>query len=228
MKSLVIFICLVLFISALEETPDKCDFISTVNKVKSLSDCQQILKDDTESKCCLGVQYMYGNNLYFCQQFNKSASQSEVDATIEELYVNQTLEQFYGVVVKAQGSCVKDIEPFGGHKCSVEDTQLVTGADGKFTNCTENDRDKSSDYCCLFTGIVRHKDGKETNVHFCSELNEDQFNHMEDSQNKIEIDTEMVDVINQYCIPEKVNPISLASNINYNLFIFSLLLMLIF
>ena len=50
MKSLVFFISLILFILALEETPDKCDYLSTVNKVKNLFDCQQILKDDTEIK----------------------------------------------------------------------------------------------------------------------------------------------------------------------------------
>ena len=224
MKSLVIFICLILFILALEETPDKCDYLSTVNKVKNLFDCQQILKDDTENKCCLGVQYMFGKNTYFCQEFNKTANQSEVDATIKELYVTNVLEHYYGVVVKAQGSCVNDVKPFGGNKCSVEDTQLVTN--GELKNCTNNERDESSDFCCLFTGIVRDSEGKQTNVHFCKELNEDQVNNMEESKKKIEIDTEMVDVINQYCYPEKVKPVLMASNINYNLFIFGLLVIL--
>jgi len=228
MKSFVVFISLILLILALEETPDQCDYLSTVNKVKSLSDCQQILKDDTENKCCLGVRYMFGQNTYFCHQFKQSASQEEVDATIEDLYVNKTLEQYYGVVVKAQGSCVNEVKPFGGNKCNVEDTQLVTPADGSFKNCTNNDRDKSSDFCCLFTGIVRSSDGKETDVHFCSELSEAQVNDMEESKKRIEIDTEMVDVINQYCAPEKVQPVILASYINYNLFIFGLLLILIF
>ena len=226
MKSLVIFISLFLFILALEETPDKCDFISTANNVKSLSDCQQILKDDTENKCCLGVQYMYGKNIYFCQEFNKTATQSEVDSTIEELYVSSVLERYYGVVVKAQGSCVNDVQPFGGNKCSVEDTQLVTN--DKLTNCTDNEREESSDSCCLFTGIVRGPEGQQTKVHFCKELSDEQVNDMEESKKKIEIETEMVDVINQYCYPEKVKPVLVASNINYNLFIFGLLLILIF
>ena len=226
MKCLVIFISLILFISAVEETPESCDYLSTVNKVKSLSDCQQILKNDNENKCCLGVQYMLGENRYFCHQFNKSASQSEVDATIKELYVDQVLEQYFGVIVKAQGSCTSEVKPFGGNKCSVEDTQLVTN--GELKNCTNNVRDESSDYCCLFTGIVRDSTGKQTNVHFCKELSESQVNDMEESKKRIEIDTEMVDVINQYCAPEKVKPVLQASNINYNLFIFGLLLIIIF
>ena len=226
MKSLVIFISLIFFILAFEETPDSCDFLSTVNKVKSLSDCQQILKDNTERKCCLGVQYIFGKNTYFCQEFAKSATQSEVDSTIEELYVSSVLEHYYGVVVKAQGSCVNDVMPFGGNKCNIEDTQLETK--DKLTNCTNNKRDKSSDYCCLFTGRAWNYHGKQIDVHFCKELSEEQTNDMGESIRRIEIDTGIFDVIGQYCYPENDMLDLVASNINYNLFIFGLLLILIF
>ena len=226
MKSLLIFVCLILFISALEDTPSSCDYASTVNQVKSLSDCQQILKDDTENKCCLGIQYMYGQNLYFCHQFNKTATQSEVNSVIEDLYVNKTLEQYYGLFVKARGSCETEVKPFEPeNKCSIEDTQRSSVRE--IIDCTSNEKEKSSDYCCLFTGVVRDSEQRETKVNFCKELNEDQVNDMDEAISRIEIDTRMVDVKNQNCSSPKKDEPSFSSNINCNLFIFGLLLILI-
>ena len=201
MKYLTIFINLILSILALEEIPDQCDYISTVNMVKNLSDCQQIIKNDPENQCCLGVQYMLGKKRYFCHKFSKSASQSEVDDIMDEYYVKNVLEQYFGLIVKAKGSCVNEVKPFGGNKCSIEDTQNVS--DNGIQNCTSNVRYNNSNYCCLFTGKVLDTIGKDKNVQFCNELSKEQVEDMIGEELRIEIGTEMESVKNLFCIPEE-------------------------
>ena len=198
MKDVLIIACIVYLIST-RESDMGCTLESSINKVSKLSDCQRI--NTTEgNKCCIGVLSFYGKDHYFCEEFEDSASQEEIDSRINE-YISIYEIKVPGLFVTGQGSCSKDIIPYERNKCTIEDTQNDSG----FGNCTEFIKNNDSNYCCLFSGKLREVDSEsETNVQFCKEVNKTEIKTKEDIKDiakKIDMNSEMIDINYLSCSP---------------------------
>ena len=201
MKFLFILVCCIYFVQTIKETPSSCDYISSVNQVSTLKECQAVIPS-SDKQCCIAVLSLMGNNQFFCQEFNKNADQSEIDSVMKEDFLDRYSKLYFGAIVKAQASCSQDVKPFEGNKCSIEDTQKTN----QFGNCTTFEKNKDSDYCCLFSGNVGHQDGKNTPVHFCNELDQSQTKDMIDISGKIENNTGMNNVKYISCSPSIPDP----------------------
>ena len=216
MKLLFVFLYFINYILT-KENFSGCNLESTIDKVSTLSQCSAI-ETDEENKCCIVVYSLFGQNHFHCEEFNKTADQSEIDSKIKSDTIDVYSDLFPGAVVKVRASCTQDVEPFKGNKCSIEDTQSVEN----LGSCANFNKNVSSDYCCLFSGKVSHKESsRSTDVYFCEEIAESEVNDMDEAAKNIDRRSEMFDVAYIKCNPDipEITPLS-GFNINYNKLLF--------
>lgn len=216
MKDSLIFLFLIISIHAKLQKINTCTYTSSVTEDPRYDDCKAVSTGDDE-QCCVGVESFYGQNRYFCETFNKSATQDEINSKLEELK-DYYYKNFPGLEVKLAASCTGDIPPFKAEKCSVEDTQRIE----PFGNCTDFKKNKDDDYCCLFSGKVKNDE-----VLFCTELNEGEVSNIDETTKKIDRKSNMYDIKYISCSPS-YNPDSKQFYLSYNLLILGLVLLISF
>ena len=219
MKSLFLFICLIYIISGLKQ-PQNCGYMNTVDMVSTYNDCKNLAVQDEGNQCCIGVISYLGNNQIFCEEFQKDATENEIDSSFKSAFL-EPLEN-KGVKTRGKVSCTGDIDTdsFTWNKCKIEDTQRTQ----QFGNCTNFKKDKDSDYCCLFSAYLL--DDKEIEVHFCEELNENQAQNGNQMAKDIDSKSPMHNVKYLTCTPEIPQEDSFKY-VNFNLFIIVISLLLL-
>ena len=201
MSVFILFINLLYFSFSKQNTA--CDSILTISdEYKTLSDCSTYEVEENMN-CCVGVISIMGKNQFFCQQFNKSATEEDISSKMDET-VKRNEELFLGAVVKAKASCTGDVTPFVGTNCNIEDSQSST----EFNNCSNFKKETDEDYCCLFSGnVIETNIDDKQGVQFCYEVNQKESSNMNDVAKSIDSTNRMVDIKYINCTPEiPVNP----------------------
>ena len=216
MKASLIILFLIISIHAKLQI-NACNYESSKTENPSYDDCKVVSTGDDE-QCCVAVLSFYGNNQYFCETFNKRATQEEINNKMNTNYKEIFEKEFPGLEVKVGASCSGDIPPFKFEKCSIEDTQRIE----PFENCKDFKKEKEDDYCCLFSGKV-----KDNEVMFCTELNEDQVIQINETTTIIDRSSNMYDIQYMNCSPSYI-PNNKQFYLSYNLLILGLLLLISF
>ena len=173
-----------------------CDDISTMSDTyKTLSNCNNYEVEENMN-CCVGVISIMGKNTYFCQSFNKSAT--EKDITYEMNKKRKEYEdRFLGAVIKVKASCKEDVTPFMDTNCNINDSQNSSN----FNNCSVFKKEKDENFCCLFSGNVLF-DNEKQEVEFCYEVNKKEAIDMDAVAKDIDSWNRMVDIKYLNCSPE--------------------------
>ena len=214
--SLLVFLFLIISITAKSEI-EACNYESSVLYNPALNDCKDVSTDDN-SQCCVALVSFYGDNQYFCETFNKGASQEEINSQMKTNFIDKYAKLYPGLAVKVSASCSEDIPPFKREKCTIEDTQ----SNKQFGNCTNFVKNKEDDYCCLFSGKIN-----DNEVQFCTELNKDEVSNIDETTKKIDRSSEMYDIDYIACSPS-YRPDSKQFYLSYNLLILGLLILISF
>ena len=83
MNHISILFCLFCFIYSKETASSNCSYLSTFTEDKlTFDNCQKIAVSEGE-KCCVGVISNMGKNQYFCESFNETATQEEIEKKID-------------------------------------------------------------------------------------------------------------------------------------------------
>ena len=217
--SIFIFFANLLYFSLSKENIS-CDSILTISSTyKKLSECQSYDVEE-DKNCCVGVVSLMGVNSYFCQSFDKSATEKDISEEMDKK-VKSYEDQFLGAVVKAKASCTEDVSPFIGKNCTIDDTQNMK----EFNNCSNFKKEKDDDFCCLFTGDVLF-DNQKNEVQFCYELNKAETSDMKSAAKFIDSFHRMINIKHINCSPEIPPKTIVPTNTNslyiknYNLFLF--------
>lgn len=217
MKIILAFLFLIISINAISEI-SQCNFESSVSDHRTYDDCKVVPTGDDESQCCVAVLSYYGQNQFYCETFNKSASQDEINSKMEE-FKNFYEDHHLGVETRVAASCSGDVPAFKREKCSIEETQN----NKQFGNCTDFKKDREDDYCCLFSG----KADKGDEVQFCTELDKTDVSDIDETTKRIDRKSRMYDIEFINCSPS-YNPDSKQFYLSYNLLILGLLLLISF
>ena len=195
MKSIFLFICLFYFILGLEQSQN-CGYINTLDMVSTYDECKSLDVSKEGNQCCIGVISSLGNNQIFCEEFPEGATENEIDSLFKTEFLDPLESQ--GIKPRGKASCTGDIDTdsFTRNKCKIEDTQR----NQQFGNCTNLKKEKDSDYCCLFSANLR--DGIETEVQFCEELDENQAKNANQIAKNIDSSSPMYNVKYLTCSPE--------------------------
>ena len=150
MKVFIFFVNLLYFCFSSE-----CDSFELVSEeYKTLSECKNYEVEENMN-CCVGVISVMGKNQYFCQSFDKSATETNISEAMAKK-VKLYEDQFLGAVIKAKASCIENVTPFLGTNCNIDDSQNST----IINNCSDFKKEKEDDFCCLFSGNVLFDDNK--------------------------------------------------------------------
>ena len=200
MSVFILFINLLYFSFSKQNTA--CDSILTISdEYKSLSDCSAYEVEENMN-CCVGVISIMGKNQFFCQPFNKSATEEDISSIMDET-VKRNEDLFLGAVVKAKANCTGNVTPFVGTNCNIEDSQNST----EFNNCSAFKKQNDDDYCCLFSGNVLQYNDDKQNVNFCYEVNKKESSNMDNVADNIDSINRMINIKYLNCTPEiPVNP----------------------
>ena len=193
MKTIFILLCLIgLLVSKISDA--QCQFSLDDQNIKTIEDCQKILEEDPDSQCCVGVMALMGKNIYFCEQFEKNATENDIKKGTDKIIDNFRTENF-GEIVRARISCKSNVTAFSFSKCSAEESQVYE----KYDDCSKFEKNSDSDYCCLFSAFIGAKNEK---VYFCEEFNEEQVKKTDDLDDEIYSKYDMRDVQYMNCTPQ--------------------------
>lgn len=191
----IIFFFNLFFISSSKETIGCDDIILMSETYKNLSECQTYEVEEN-MQCCVGVISIMGKNNYFCQSFNKSATEEDITTEMDKK-VKSYEDKFLGAVIKAKASCTKNVTPFIGTKCNIEDSQNSL----EFNNCSTFKKEQEDNFCCLFSGNVLMNNDKY-GVDFCYEVNKSETSDMNKVARDIDSHNRMIDINYINCSPE--------------------------
>ena len=227
MKSIIIFLCLTILIHS-KEPATACNYLKSATlDGRTYSECKELIEDNEDSQCCVAVLAMFGQNQYFCETFDKNATEEDISKKMETDYINYYHTNNPGTYVRARANCKSDVEPYPFNKCTAEQTQV----NNELKSCSNFERNSDSNYCCLFSASV--VDGSSSQqVNFCEELSKSQAIKYTETEVDIESNSGMNDVkFMMNCtpsVPENEDEELFSYKIDFNFLIFTYLLILIF
>ena len=223
MTFIIFFIILIYFSLSTENIG--CDDISTISETyKTLEECSSYEVEENMN-CCVGVISIMGKNSCFCQSFDKTATEQDISTEMDKK-VQRYENQFLGAVVKAKASCKRNVTPFQGINCNIDDSQNSS----EFNNCSSFKKSNKENFCCLFSGNVLF-DNDKYGAQFCYEVNKTEACKINEIAKDIDSKNRMIDIKYLNCSPEiPIEPSKKTSNYikNSNFFFFFIIIILYF